>query len=81
MANFLILDEGRDEEQDIYVVNCVYGHAGKPLKVVFTDSTLTYLKKAITPRIHNLVGRVIDAAELLIERRSRTGRNRRRHSS
>jgi len=34
--NFLILDEGRDEEQDIYVVNGVYGHAGKPLKVVFT---------------------------------------------
>ena len=27
---------------------------------------LTYLKQAITPRIHNLVGRAIDAAELLI---------------
>jgi hypothetical protein len=66
MANFLILDEGHDEEKDIYFVNCLYGQAGNPLKVVFTDPALTYLKKEITPRIHNLVGRAIDTAELLI---------------
>ena len=66
MAHFLILDEGRDEEKDLYVAHCLYGPAGKPLKVVFTDPALIYLKKEITSRLSNLVGRAIDAAELLV---------------
>ena len=62
----LIIDEGRDEEKDLYVAHCLYGPAGKPLKVVITGPALTYLKKEITPRLSNLVGRAIDAAELLL---------------
>ncbi len=66
MAHFLIVDEGRDEEKDIYFANGLYGPAGKPLKVVITGPALTYLKQEITPRLSNLVNRAIDAAELLV---------------
>lgn len=66
MAHFLILDERRDEEKDLYVANCLYGPAGKALKVVITGPVLTYLKKEITPRLSTLVGRAIDAVELLL---------------
>jgi hypothetical protein len=34
--------------------------------VVISGPALTYLKKEITPRLSNLVGRAIDAAELLM---------------
>ncbi len=66
MAHFIIVDEGRDEDKDLYVAHCLYGPAGKPLKVVITGPALTYLKKEITPRLSTLVGRAIDAAEVLM---------------
>ena len=66
VAQFLITGEGRDDGRDLYFAECLYGTAGKRLRVEITGEALIYLKKEISPRLSNLVDRAIDAAELLI---------------